>query len=77
MVKENSEISSKELQRLLAMPTVSVEQAARILGLSRNPAYEAVKNKQIPSIRLGRSIKVPTASLRKMLDPPAALEGVK
>jgi excisionase family DNA binding protein len=61
------EISGKELEKLLAKPTISVEQAGQIFGLSRNPAYEAVKNKQIPSIRLGRSIKVPTAEIRRML----------
>ena len=65
--------SHEELQRLLALPTITVEQAALILGLSRNPAYDAVKNKEIPSIRIGRSIKIPTAALRQMLH----LGGVK
>ena len=61
------EILGKELDRLLSKPTISVEQAGQIMGLSRDPAYEAVQSKQIPSIRLGRSIKVPTAGIRKML----------
>lgn len=74
---KNESISGDELARLLAKPTLSVEQAARVLGLSRNPAYEAVKNQQIPSIRIGRSIKVPTASLRKMLGIPLTVEGAK
>ncbi len=74
MAKGNSKITGEEMQRLLTKPTVSVEEAAAILGLSRNPAYEAVGRGEIPSIRLGRSIKVPSASLRRMLliDGPAA-----
>ena len=47
--------------------TVSVEEAAKILGYSRNTAYEAVKNGQLPVIRLGRKIRVPKAALEQML----------
>jgi excisionase family DNA binding protein len=60
-------VSGKELEQLLAEATVSVEESGRVLGLSRNFAYEAVKNGDIPSIRFGRIIRVPTAPLRKML----------
>jgi hypothetical protein len=47
--------------------SVSVELAGRAFRLSRGPAYEAVRTGQIPSIRIGRKIVVPTAPLRKML----------
>jgi excisionase family DNA binding protein len=77
MTKGNSRISTKDARRLLDRPTVTVEEAAQILGLSRNPTYDAVRNKQIPSIRVGRSLKVPSAWLRRMLDLPAAVEGAK
>ena len=52
--------------------TVSVETAARAFGMSRNPAYEACRSGQIPSLRIGRKIVVPTAPLRKMLGIEAA-----
>lgn len=56
--------------------TISVEETAALLGLSRNGAYNAIREGSIPSIRIGRCIRVPTASLRKMLglesDPVAA-----
>lgn len=52
--------------------TVSVEVAGKAFGLSRNPAYEACKSGQIPSVRIGRKIVVPTAPLRKMLGIDAA-----
>jgi excisionase family DNA binding protein len=46
---------------------LSVEAAAKILGLSRNSAYEAVRRGQIPSLRFGKRIVVPRAALSKML----------
>lgn len=54
----------KALLEKLAIP---VPLAGQILGLCRNSAYEAVKSGQIPSIRIGGRICVPTAPLRKML----------
>ena len=41
--------------------------AGLALGLSRNPTYQAVKRGEIPSIRIGGAIRVPTAALREML----------
>jgi excisionase family DNA binding protein len=57
-------------------PTVSVDDAAAILGVARVTAYEAVHAGQIPSIRVGRRILVPTAALRRLLglDEPAEEE---
>jgi excisionase family DNA binding protein len=51
--------------------TVSVEEAGRILGYSRNTAYEAVRRGELPSIRLGRKIRVPRAALQRLLDGAA------
>ena len=48
-------------------PVMTVTDAARILHISRGSAYEAVKAGEIPSIRLGRRIVVPTAALVRML----------
>jgi excisionase family DNA binding protein len=48
--------------------TISVEEAGRILGYSRNTAYEAVQRGELPTIRLGRKIRVPKAALERMLD---------
>ena len=55
------------VQALMEDPTVTVEEFAGLLGLSRNGAYNAVRDGKIPSIRIGRSIRVPCAPLRKML----------
>jgi excisionase family DNA binding protein len=48
-------------------PTISVEHAAKLLGVSRSAAYRAVAAGQLPSLRLGRRIYVPTARLLAML----------
>ena len=49
-------------------PTVSIEDAGRLLGISRSAAYNGVKSGRIPSIKLGdRIIRVPTARLSAML----------
>lgn len=51
--------------------TLTVEEAATVLGISRALAYEAVQHGDIPSIRIGRRILVPRSRLMKLLDPPA------
>jgi excisionase family DNA binding protein len=50
-----------------SQPTVTVEEAGDALGISRASAYEGVKTGEIPSIRVGRRIVVPTAALRRLL----------
>ena len=48
-------------------PTLTVDMAASVLGISRNSAYEGVRSGQIPSVRIGRRILVPTARLIDLL----------
>ena len=47
--------------------TMTVEEAAKALGISRAFAYEAVNNGDIPTIRIGRRILVPKAALNRLL----------
>lgn len=44
-----------------ADPTIKVKRAAAILGISLRHAYTAIESGEIPSIRVGRAIVVPTA----------------
>ena len=46
---------------------LSVDDAAVLLGLSRNGAYDAIREGQIPHFKIGRSIRIPSAALRAML----------
>jgi excisionase family DNA binding protein len=56
-----------EVESDLRAEVVDVPEAAKILKISRNSAYEAIKRKEIPSIRLGRRLRVPRAGLDKLL----------
>jgi excisionase family DNA binding protein len=49
--------------------TVSVQEAAKLLGVSRGVAYQSVKSGEIPAIRLGKCWRIPRASLLKMVGP--------
>jgi len=55
---------------------VTVTEAGQILGVGRSAAYDAVARGDLPSIRLGRRLLVPTAGLRRLLgldaDPAAS-----
>lgn len=42
---------------------MSVEEAARLLGISRGLAYESARRGQLPTIRIGRRLLVPRARL--------------
>jgi excisionase family DNA binding protein len=54
--------------------TVTVEEAAQMLGISRSPAYECVRRGELRALRLGRRLVVPRAALEELLGgPPAAL----
>lgn len=50
--------------------TLTVEQAAKVLGISRSTAYELVHTGEIPSLRLGRRIVVPIGQLAVQLGIP-------
>jgi excisionase family DNA binding protein len=53
---------------LTARPiTVTVEQAAALLGISRTTAYACVRDGVIPSVRLRRRILIPTRALDRLL----------
>ncbi|MGY4237309.1 hypothetical protein ACVIIW_006256 [Bradyrhizobium sp. USDA 4449] len=64
---------NQEVEMLLSSPTASVEEVGRIIfGLSRNGSYDAAKRGDIPTIKIGRLLKVPTAPLRRQLGLDAA-----
>lgn len=48
--------------------TVTIEESAQILGLSRSAAYRAAQDKSIPTLRLGRKLLVPVPRLLAMLE---------
>ncbi len=55
--------------------TLTVEEAAAALGISRASAYEAVHHGQIPCIRIGRRILVPRIALDRLLSAAGGVSG--
>ncbi len=47
--------------------TYSVAETAKVLGIGRSAAYQAVKAGEIPSIRIGRRLLVPVQALEQLL----------
>jgi excisionase family DNA binding protein len=47
--------------------TLTVEEAAALLGIGRNSAYQAVASGQLPVLRIGRRLLVPRAALERLL----------
>jgi excisionase family DNA binding protein len=47
--------------------TLTAEEAACLLGISRGLAYELARCGKLPVVRLGRRILIPRAALEKML----------
>jgi excisionase family DNA binding protein len=48
--------------------TISVTDAAKILGISRASAYNAVRTGEIPCIKVGKRVTVPRAWLARVLE---------
>lgn len=47
---------------------LTVPEAGRVLGMGRNAAYEAAKRGDLPTIRIGKLIRVPKAALHAMIE---------
>jgi excisionase family DNA binding protein len=53
-------------------PTLSIEQAARYLGVSRAYGYAMAREGRLPTIKLGaKRVRVPALALLKMLSGEA------
>jgi len=46
---------------------LTVQEAAKFLRLKRSTAYELVRQGVIPSMRLGRQIRIPKAGIEKLI----------
>ena len=50
-----------------APATLTIEEAAELLGISRSLAYEAARSGELPTLKLGRRILVPREQLYALL----------
>ena len=47
--------------------TLSIPEAARVLGIGRSAAYQAARAGELPTIRIGRRVLVPVVALERVL----------
>jgi excisionase family DNA binding protein len=59
------------MERLLLKPT----EAAEVIGLGRSKTYELISKGVIPSVRIGKSVRVPVASLRTWIEQQLREQG--
>jgi len=52
------------MEKLLLRPS----EAAESLGLSKSKIYELISKEVIPSVRIGKSVRVPSGALRAWLE---------
>ena len=48
--------------------TYTVKECGRLLGISRQLAYEKVRTGEIPSLRMGRRLLIPRKALELLLE---------
>jgi excisionase family DNA binding protein len=53
--------------------TLSVPEAAKVLGISRGLAYEMARVGKLPTIRFGKRLVVPRRALERLLEESKAV----
>lgn len=56
------------LEAVRGRPTCSVEEAGKVLGISRGLAYKAAHDGSIPTLKLGSRLVVPVHALLRQLE---------
>ena len=56
--------------------TMSVDEMAAAIGISRPKAYELVNSEGFPVIRIGRRIRIPVSSLEEWITEQASTQVV-
>jgi excisionase family DNA binding protein len=54
-------------EKLDSCLTLTIAQAAKLLGISRNSAYQAARYGQLPVIKIGARLLIPRVALEEML----------
>lgn len=59
------EAKNEDRERL----TLTVDEVAALLGISRGLAYELARCGKLPALRLGRRLLIPRSALKDLLSP--------
>lgn len=54
---------------------VTVEEAAEMLAIGRTKAYEMVRSGELPTMRIGRVVRIPLEALREWIQRESGGEG--
>lgn len=73
---EQPQSVAQQSQPLEERLTITVDEAAELLGVSRSTAYSLVRQGELPSLRLGRRIVVPVRRLLALLDAGPPRDGM-
>lgn len=57
--------------------TLSVEEAGKLLGVSRQVAYQLIHRADFPTLQIGRRILVPKKQLEAWMDSHVTGEGIE
>ncbi len=52
---------------------MTIDEAAKILGISRALAYESARRGELPVLKLGRRLLVPREAFKRWLESPSPL----
>ena len=67
-----AETEGEQMQSKSSRRTTTIVEAAKVLGVGRNQAYEAARRRgEIPTIRIGKRLLVPLAALERLLQETA------
>ena len=55
--------------------TLTVTEAAKLLGIGKNLAYEAIRRGELPCIKIGHRMLVPVAALERMMEQGGNRDG--
>jgi excisionase family DNA binding protein len=64
---ERNQAAQLDIGDISARATITVEDAAQLLGIGRSAAYEAARRGDIPTLRIGRRVLVPVPRLLALL----------
>jgi excisionase family DNA binding protein len=48
-------------------PTMTAAEVAAVLNVSRDVIYDAARRKELPSVKIGRTMRFPTAKIAELL----------
>jgi len=68
VTRDNTNVNMEGVKMENDRLTLTVDETAKILGVGRNSAYEAIARGEIPIVKVGKRLLVPKVALEKLLN---------